>query len=61
VRDEVWDLYRYALKRFGLVSTMIERDEDIPPLAEVVAELSHARSLAEDVFGADRISAERRQ
>jgi uncharacterized protein len=61
VRDEVWDLYRAALARFGPVSTMIERDEDIPPLAEVVAELSYARSIAEDVFGAGRILAERRQ
>jgi uncharacterized protein len=61
VRDEVWDLYRAALARFGPVSTMIERDEDIPPLAEVVAELSYARSIAEDAFGAGRILAERRQ
>jgi uncharacterized protein (UPF0276 family) len=61
VRDEVWDLYRAALARFGPVSTMIERDEDIPPLAEVVAELSYARSIAEDGFGAGRILAERRQ
>jgi len=61
VRDEVWDLYRSALKRFGPVSTMIERDEDIPPLAEVVAELSYARSIAEDAFGAGRIAAETRR
>jgi uncharacterized protein (UPF0276 family) len=60
VRGEVWDLYRSALKRFGLVSTMIERDEDIPPLAEVVAELSHARCIAEEIFGANSPSAERR-
>jgi uncharacterized protein len=61
VCEKVWALYRYALKRFGPVSTMIERDEDIPPLAELVAELSHARSIAEEVFGVDRILAERRQ
>jgi len=61
VRDEVWDLYRSALKRFGPVSTMIERDEDIPPLAEVVAELSYARSIAEDAFGTGRIAAETRR
>jgi uncharacterized protein (UPF0276 family) len=59
VRDEVWDLYRSALKRFGSVSTMIERDEDIPPLPEVVAELSRARCIAEEVFGV--CSAERCQ
>ena len=61
VRGDVWNLYRSALKRFGPISTMIERDEDIPPLAEVVAELSHARSIAQEGFGADRVSAERCQ
>jgi uncharacterized protein (UPF0276 family) len=61
VREEVWDLYRSALKRFGPVSTMIERDEDTPPLAEVVTELSQARSIAEEVFGTGRILVETRQ
>jgi uncharacterized protein (UPF0276 family) len=61
VRDEVWDLYRAALTRIGPVSTMIERDEDIPPLAEVVDELSHARSIAHKVFGANHSLSKRRQ
>jgi uncharacterized protein (UPF0276 family) len=51
VRDEVWDLYEAALERFGPVSTMIERDDDIPPLADVLVELSHARTLAKKVLG----------
>jgi uncharacterized protein (UPF0276 family) len=51
VRDEVWDLYEAALARFGPVSTMIERDDDIPPLADVLVELGHARTLANKVFG----------
>jgi uncharacterized protein (UPF0276 family) len=46
VPDPVWDLYASALRRFGAVSTMIERDDRIPPLAELVAELDQARSLA---------------
>jgi hypothetical protein len=50
VRDEVWDLYGLALQRFGPVSTMIERDDNIPPLAELVAELDHARQIAKTVF-----------
>ena len=41
VCDEVWDFYREAVAHFGPVSTMIERDDNIPPLAEVVAELDH--------------------
>lgn len=51
VRGEVWDLYRAALRRFGPVSTMIERDDNIPPLGELVTELAHARALAADVLG----------
>jgi uncharacterized protein (UPF0276 family) len=50
VSDEVWDLYRLALQRFGPVSTMIERDENIPPLAELVEELARARAIANEIF-----------
>jgi len=46
VRDEVWRLYQHAVRRFGAVPTMIERDDDIPPLASLLAELSIARRLA---------------
>jgi uncharacterized protein len=47
VPDPVWDLYAEALRRFGAVSTMIERDDHIPPLAELCAELAQARALCE--------------
>jgi uncharacterized protein (UPF0276 family) len=50
VREEVWDLYEAALRRFGPVSTMIERDDDIPPLSDMLNELDHARGIAEKVF-----------
>jgi len=46
VADPVWDLYRAAVARFGAVPTMIERDADIPPFADLVAELGTARRLA---------------
>ena len=46
VVDAVWALYVEAVRRFGHVSTMIERDDHIPPLAELRAELDHARTLA---------------
>ena len=42
----VWALYREALAHFGPVPTMIERDDNIPPLAELVAELDVARAIA---------------
>ncbi len=48
VRDEVWALYRHALTRFGAVPTMIERDDHIPPLPELLAELDTARRLARE-------------
>jgi len=46
VADSVWALYTEALKLCGPVATMIERDDHIPPLAELVAELDHARAIA---------------
>jgi uncharacterized protein (UPF0276 family) len=50
VPDPVWQLYAAALRRCGAVSTMIERDDHIPPLAELCAELEQARSLAARVL-----------
>jgi uncharacterized protein (UPF0276 family) len=44
--DEVWALYREAIRRLGPVSTMIERDDRIPPLDELVAALDRAREAA---------------
>lgn len=43
---DVWTLYAEARRRLGPVATMIERDDDIPPLATLLEELSVARSLA---------------
>ena len=50
VSNAVWDLYLEAVRRFGRVSTMIERDDNFPPLAELMAELEHARQLAEPLL-----------
>jgi len=41
----VWDLYGYTVQRLGHVPAMIERDDHIPPLAELVAELDQARAV----------------
>ena len=49
VPDPVWELYAQTLRRFGPVSTMIERDDNIPPLDELTAELDHARRIAAQV------------
>jgi uncharacterized protein (UPF0276 family) len=45
VVDSVWDLYEYAIQRFGPVSTMIERDDNFPPFEELMTELDHARQI----------------
>ena len=44
--DPVWELYAQTAERLGPVSTMIERDDNIPPLAEVIEELERARGIA---------------
>jgi uncharacterized protein len=43
--EPVWNLYRAAVAQFGAVPTMIERDDNIPALSELVAELQIARDL----------------
>ena len=48
--DGVWGLYAEAVRIFGPVSTMIERDANIPPLAELLAELDQARSIAAPIL-----------
>ncbi|MBV8062221.1 MAG: DUF692 domain-containing protein [Nevskia sp.] len=52
VPEAVWELYGAALRRFGAVATMVERDDRIPPLAELVAELDRARAIAADNLAA---------
>jgi hypothetical protein len=47
VRDDVWTLYATAVRRYGLVATCLERDDNIPDLAELVGELARARAIAE--------------
>ncbi len=44
VRDEVWALLAEVAPRLGPVAVMIERDDDIPPLPELLAELERARA-----------------
>lgn len=46
VVEPVWDLYRKAVLKFGDIPTMIERDDRIPPLEELMAELDRARGIA---------------
>ncbi len=47
VIDEVWDLYKYTIGKMGKITTMIERDDHIPPLTDLVIEVEKARDLGE--------------
>ena len=47
VCEEVWALYEHARRRFGDVSAMIERDDNFPPLADLLAELARMREIDE--------------
>ena len=60
VCDGVWDLYRAAVRRFGAVATIIERDDDIPPLSEVLAESRQAAAIEAEVLTALASSAQTR-
>ncbi|MFC6632967.1 DUF692 domain-containing protein [Microbulbifer taiwanensis] len=53
VPHPVWELYRRALRRFGAVSTLIERDDNIPELEEMVTELEFARRIYTDESAAE--------
>jgi uncharacterized protein len=44
---DVWALYAEAVSLLGPVATMIERDDNIPPLAELLGELDIARGIGE--------------
>lgn len=46
VSEQVWQLYSYAIKRFGEISTMIEWDENIPEFDVLVLELDKAKEVA---------------
>jgi len=50
VAEPVFELYAAAVQKFGRVSTMIERDDHIPPLSDLLAELEQVRDIAETQF-----------
>lgn len=45
VSADVWKLYREALQRLGLVSTLIEWDENVPELEVLLAESRRAKAV----------------
>jgi hypothetical protein len=51
VCDDVWALYAEAVRRVGPIATCLERDDHIPPLAELAGELGRARAIARSAAG----------
>lgn len=51
--DAVWRLYSYALSLTGPVPTLIERDSNIPPLADLMDEAAMADRFLEEVAHVD--------
>ena len=52
VSEEVWSLYRAAIARFGAVPTLIEWDNDVPPLDVLLQEADHAAGFIASADGA---------
>jgi uncharacterized protein (UPF0276 family) len=53
VCDEVWSLYAHVRKNFGPVPAMIERDDEFPPFADLLAELQQMRDISAGVERAE--------
>ena len=51
VCEEVWELYRVAVDRFGDIPTLIEWDGNIPEWDRLEEESLRARSIQEEVLG----------
>ena len=47
VCDAVWDLYAFAVERFGAVPTLVEWDNDVPALDVLLAQARRADAIAE--------------
>lgn len=48
VVDEVWKLYSYTIKNKGMISTMIEWDDNIPEFSVLIAELKKAVNIVKN-------------
>lgn len=51
VCEEVWQLYRQAIARFGALPTLIEWDTNLPALATLVAESQRADQMLGELRG----------
>ena len=45
VIDPVWQLLQKSYELFGVLPTLLERDFNLPPVTELLAEVDHIRQL----------------
>ena len=58
VIEPVWELLAFAYRRFGVFPTLLERDEDIPPLVSVLPELQNITAMQQRrALGGDGLTA----
>jgi uncharacterized protein (UPF0276 family) len=57
IASAAWDLYGYVLRRIGPKPTLIEWDNDIPPLSTLLAEAARADAIAETALRGPRHAA----
>jgi len=50
IAEPVWQLYAHALRRFGAVPTIVEWDNDLPPLATLLQEASRAGAVRDQAL-----------
>lgn len=48
--DDVWHLLAHTYKQFGVLPTLLERDFNIPPLNELLAEVQKIRDYQEQAY-----------
>lgn len=56
VCQEVWELYRWTVQHMGKVSTMIERDDNIPSWDELEQELMQIHNIKEQTHASNAIA-----
>jgi hypothetical protein len=57
IAEPVWDLYAHALRRFGRTPTIIEWDNEIPPLATLLGEAARADRVGAQALEVSRAGA----
>lgn len=56
VTPEVWDLFAYAINKFGRKPTIIEWDSDLPSLDVLYAEAHRAESIMREIYVATKLA-----